>query len=110
MGAPAGTALAPSYGSISAYEYATPKTTRTAVISTNPCDFTNTIGSPYYVEIGASWDWSTLLLSAQQFLYHEVRMVPGTTYYINVRNTNSVGTSTCSVSACDMAVEWNPPH
>jgi hypothetical protein len=108
--APAGAPATSSYGHITSAEYVDPPTARTAVLSTNACDFTNTIGSPYYAQYGSTIDLSLRVGGVPVYAYHDLRMVPGTTYYLNVKNYNAVGSPTCSAGTCNMIINWQQPY
>ncbi|HEY8242755.1 MAG TPA: hypothetical protein VII68_04790 [Casimicrobiaceae bacterium] len=86
-------------------EFGSAPTTREAVLSTVPCDFTNTnalkngynqYGHKYDV-IGFNFQYK--LGSASAFTYG---LTAGTSYYINIRNKNSAGVDTCTISDCRM--------
>ena len=57
--APVGTVLTGTAGHVTMAEFGDPATWRTFVLSTKSCDWTNTIGSPWYLQPDSSTaDWS----------------------------------------------------
>ena len=108
--APVGTVLSGGAGHVTMAEFGDPLTSRTVVLSPKACDWTNTIGNPYYLQPDASTaDWSLKVNSAPVYGYHTLTMQAGVDYYINVKNYNSVGTPTCA-SSCNMTVNWTKPN
>ena len=104
---PAGSA---SYGSgtISMAEWGGGPVTRFSTISATPCDFSQSGWfSLYNVSTGTSLSYSLQVGGAQQAWVTVLN--PGTTYYLNVKNTTYTGTQTCSNSTCDMFVDFYKP-
>jgi len=93
-------------GSIGMAEYGGGPITRLGVISTQPCDFSlANYTTTYNVSSSASLSFSLQVDGAQQpwiFL-----LVPGATYYLNVKNTTSAGKQTCPTgSQCNMFIDF----
>jgi len=110
--APAGSASY-SAGWVSMAEWGGGPLTRYSQISTSPCDFT-LASTPanwnvqYNVSTGASLSYS-LQAGGSQGPYIFL-MQPGTSYYLNVKNTTYQGTSTCpSGSQCNMFLDFFKP-
>jgi len=110
--APVGT-VRNGYGHITGSEWIDPATNRNAVLSTNPCDWSNTIGNQYaYQQSGSiSFNWSLSVAATQFLIPGSLTMAAGQTYYINVKNTDATGgTNTCGGSTCDMTISWISPY
>jgi hypothetical protein len=108
---PSGTA-----GSLNLAEYASPTAQRYAVLSTNPCDFN---GIPYFTPPGnvvpILWAGSTTIglnsiqVNRQDFP-SQIKLLPGTVYYLNVKNTTATGTpDACGTGSCNMVIQWAKP-
>lgn len=107
--APAGTVLN-NYGHITAAEFGDVLTSRTAVVSTQACDWTNTVGSPWYLQQASTVDWGLTVGATANYGYHDLRMQAGQTYYINIMNTDHNNANLCYPSAtCNMVVNWIKP-
>jgi len=108
MTAPAGSASY-SAGTISMAEYGGGPVTRFSTISTSPCDFSQAGWfSAYNVSTGTSLSYSLQVGGSQQAWVY--LMMPGTSYYLNVKNTTYTGTQTCtSGSNCDMFLDFYKP-
>ena len=107
---PVGTVHA-AYGRITGSEYSgDPATIRTAVLSTNSCDWNNTIGNSFaYQQVGIGWGWDLSVAAVGTYSPGILNMAAGTTYYINVKNIDAQGNNTCSGS-CNMTYKWTTPH
>jgi hypothetical protein len=83
--------------------------TRFSTISTSPCDFSQaTWFSAYNVSTGTSLSYSLQVGGGQQAWIF--MMLPGQTYYLNVKNTTYTGTQTCtSGSNCEMFLDFYKP-
>ena len=109
---PAGTASYSS-GTISMAEYGGGPITRYSQISTSPCDFA-LAATPanwylaYNVSTGSSLSYSLQVGGSQQAWI--TLLTPGTTYYLNVKNTTYTGVQTCPPgSQCNMFLDFFKP-
>jgi hypothetical protein len=79
---------------------------REAVLSTNACDFgirnalKNSLGTP--ARFFDAWTFA-FLYKAGQATAQAVSFEPGKTYYINIRNRRSDGSSSCAYDDCPIA-------
>lgn len=90
---------------IAAAEYQSSPSSRTAVLSATPCDFT-TQATPGATIIGNSVTAVFALGTGSGFGYYP-QLALNTTYYLNVKNTPS---ATCTASgACDMFIDLVKP-
>ncbi len=108
---PAGTA-----GSLNLAEYIGPTAARYAVLSTNSCDWVGTVGylsvPPNSVPILFSGANTVNLGSIQvgrQDYPSQINLIPGTSYYLNVKNTGTDGVSPSCSGACNMIINWSKP-
>ena len=109
--APLGTVL-PRTGSVVGAEYGEPLTVRSAVVSPNPCDWSNTIGNPYaYLQETSTFHWSIGVDATASFSPNGATVAAGTPYYINVKNYRAAGgNTTCNYSTCNMVIKWIKPY
>jgi hypothetical protein len=108
--APAGTVLVGPNGHVTISEFGDPAAWRQFALSTKACDWTNTIGSPWYLQPDSnSGDWSLQVGAVPVYGYHQLTMQAGVDYYINIKNYTSGGTPTCGAS-CNMTVNWTKPN
>ena len=97
-------------GQLNLAEYGDPAVNRYAVLSTSSCSFSGTVGSTipvlYSGNIGISV--TPIQVNLKQF-GSTIDLLPGTDYYLNVKNTQTDGvTSSCSGS-CNMIITWTKP-
>ena len=105
---PAGS-LSYSAGSLSGAEYSGPTTTRTGKISTSPCDFSTATQFTLYNAFSASTFNMPIQVGGNQLAW-TMLTVPGTTYYLNIKNTDKKGVATCAAGKyCDMFVDFYKP-
>jgi len=114
---PAGSASpASTAGSLNVAEYIGPTAARYAVLSTNACDWTGTIGylsvPPNSIPILFSGANTVNLNSIQvgrQDFPSQIKLNAGTPYYLNIKNKGTDGvTSSCS-GGCNMIINWLKP-
>jgi len=114
-----------SYGSISVAEFGDPPTQRQITLSTSPCDFRGVatgVNSPSQVDpTGASFPMVVANDNAPSFFFTvngsvpgTARLVPGVTYYINIRNYNIFanggnGGQSCDGATCNVVVNNHTP-
>src|SRR5207248_2445836 len=98
-----------SSGTVSMAEYGGGPITRFSTISTTPCDWSQAGWfSAYNVSTGTSLSYSLQVGGSQQAWI--TLLMPGTTYYLNVKNTTYTGTQTCpSGSQCNMFLDFYKP-
>jgi len=98
-----------SAGTISMAEYGGGPLTRFSTISTTPCDFgQGSWFSAYNVSTGTSLSYSLQVGGSQSAWVF--MMIPGTSYYLNVKNTTYTGTQTCTAgSQCNMFLDFYRP-
>jgi hypothetical protein len=106
---PPGGSSSYSSGTITMAEYGGGPITRFSTISTTPCDFSQSGWfSIYNVSTGTSLSYSLQVGGGQQAWI--MLLIPGTPYYLNVKNTTYTGTQTCtSGSNCDMFLDFYKP-
>jgi hypothetical protein len=98
-----------SAGSLSGAEYSGPTTTRVGHISTSPCDFSLATRFTLYNGFSASTFNLPLQVGGTQLAWTMLAQ-PGTTYYLNIKNTDSKGVATCAAGKyCDMFVDFYKP-
>ncbi|MEO8675668.1 MAG: hypothetical protein ABI569_08815 [Casimicrobiaceae bacterium] len=110
--APVGTVF-PVSGHINGSEFGDPATNRNAVVSMSSCDWTNSIGNNFaYRQVGTiSFNWDLGVAATHALSPGILTMAAGTTYYINVKNTDASGTvNTCAGATCNMTFGWTKPH
>jgi len=99
-----------SAGSISLAEYGDPQTGRYAVLSTNACDFSGTGGSFTIPALSVSPTISWSLQVNRKDFGSMIQLIPGTSYYLNLKNRGSDGvTPTCASGSCNMVINWLKP-
>jgi hypothetical protein len=99
-----------SAGSLSGAEYSGPTTTRTGKISTSPCDFSTATQFTLYNAFSASTFNMPVQVSGTQLAW-TMLTAPGTTYYLNIKNTDKKGVATCAAGKyCDMFVDFLKPQ
>jgi len=105
-------------GSINVAEYQGPPTYRTASMSLYPCDFRGIDDGNATDPTGADHPlaWATGNTATANFVVGPsdgsyIGLVPGQTYYFNVRNySQDIGGNSCSsMTTCDAIVAINPP-
>jgi len=95
-------------GRVNMNEYVDPSASRYAVLSTTACDFSGTYGTTLPAkQTGISVSFSDAVTVAQPA---GITLTPGTTYYINVRNTDIAGNWSCTTSTCNMVINWFIPR
>ena len=108
--APVGTVRSGVNGHVTISEFGDPAAWRQFALSTKACDWTNTIGSPWYLQPDSnSGDWSLDVGPTGVYGYHSAVLQAGVDYYINIKNYASGGTPTCGAS-CNMTVNWTHPN
>lgn len=97
-------------GSIQSAEYIDPPTQRFGVLSSTACDFTSgDYGGPLYNKQTQSTISFGLQVGGTQSPYI-VRLNPGTTYYLNIKNRQADGTTpSCGTATCNMIINWQKP-
>jgi len=97
-------------GALSGAEYSGPTTTRTGKISTSPCDFSTATQFTLYNAFSASTFNLPIQVGGTQLAW-TMLMAPGTTYYLNIKNTDKKGIATCAAGKyCDMFVDFLKPQ
>jgi len=105
---PAGTSPTSVAGQLRMNEYADPAAARYAVFSTKACDFSGQYGASLpALATGISINFSMAVTTAQ---YGQIKLLPGTTYFVNVRNTNTAGGASCFHPTCNMVINWFIPR
>jgi hypothetical protein len=100
-------------GMISVAEFGGPPTVRQATLSLSPCDFRTTRDSsgtngPVAITQGQT---ASLTFSISKALAGAAVLIPGRTYYYNVRNYDtSQQAYSCTQLACDAIVVWSWPR
>jgi len=111
---PTGAGGASNYGRLAIFEYGAQKYNGIATVSTSPCDFN--VAPPTLAPAGGSAVnggpdpalFFTVGGGVQSWWYFD--MTGGTKYYINIKNANSNGTSSCPAGAnCSIRVELYKP-
>ncbi len=98
-----------SAGSLSGAEYSGPTTTRVGKISTVPCDFSLATQFTQYNAFNASTFNLPMQVGGDQLAW-TMLTVPGTTYYLNIKNTDKKGVATCAAGKyCDMFIDFYKP-
>jgi hypothetical protein len=107
---PAGTPGSAGAGSYAVVEYGSGPSPRTGALSATACDFAN--GLPLYHSSGSLAAFlnspipiTKMTISPTQKSGDAV-LVPGTTYYLNIKN--GVG-ATCGASSCDILINFQKP-
>jgi hypothetical protein len=100
---------------VSSIEYVDARVTRTAALSTVPCDLTGGgLGTAAAdVTQGPNWTYQvggTAPLSRFTLTQTRVVLQPNTTYYVNITNKDGSGTSTCGGSTCNMIIQLTKPQ
>jgi hypothetical protein len=94
---------------IASAEWLPPRVTRSASISTSPCD----LGGTGTGAVSGGWTqtpgWTYQILGTASRLSGRVVLQPNTTYYVNIVNRDSAGQSTCTTSTCEMIVQLTVP-
>ncbi len=106
---PPGGSASYSSGTVSMAEYGGGPVTRFSTISTTPCDFSQAGWfSLYNVSTGTSLSYSLQVGGSQQAWI--TMLIPGTKYYLNVKNTTYTGTESCTSGVnCDMFLDFYKP-
>jgi hypothetical protein len=100
-------------GTVNVAEYQGPPTARWLTLSRSPCDFRDVDPTGANGPLGVGYGTT----AAVQFTVAGTvagvpRLVPGTPYYVNVRNYdfNRMGTSCLPGPTCDAVIAVNPPR
>ncbi|MCL2310455.1 MAG: hypothetical protein FWC42_09350 [Proteobacteria bacterium] len=91
------TGLTTKYVTINVSEYQSTATTRYVTVSSNPCDFTQGLLPAQYAVYYGPYFTTTGVAGYPQ-------LIGGQTYYVNLRNLNSNGTTSCLSGACNVQV------
>jgi hypothetical protein len=108
-------------GSVSAVEYVDPQTRRLMTISPSACDFRGFQPGnwpPTSDATGARnpMAWSADINPSIQFSLTSmpgagVKLAPGATYYVNLRNRSYIdGSNSCQGGTCNMRITVNRPN
>jgi hypothetical protein len=108
---PAGTA-----GSLNLQEYIGTTAQRYAALTTTPCDFNGTLGYldsnaiPILFSGSTAVGLNSIQVNRQDFA-SQIKLVPGTVYYLNLKNTGADGITqnACGAGACNMILNWIKP-
>ena len=97
----------PTAGKVSFAEYGDPPTIRQMTISKSRCDFRPVDATGANGPLGKSE-------SSQPLVFFNsgaapLNLVPGTTYYVNIRNFSSDIGTTCTTGACNGSVTFDWP-
>ncbi len=97
-------------GQLNLAEYGDPAVNRYGVLSTTPCSFSGTAGSTipvlYSGNIGISV--TPIQVNLKQF-GSTIDLLPGTDYYLNVKNTQTDGFTPSCTGSCNMIITWTKP-
>ena len=106
---PANTA-AGVFATIAAGEWGDQPTSRTASLSTTPCDFPapNPLGK--YATLNAGQQTPSVVYAVGGTSRVYAILQPSTTYYFNVTNLNALGSPSCTSSSCNIFVELQKPN
>jgi hypothetical protein len=99
---------------VSSIEYVDPSATRTAALSTSPCDLTGAglNGAAVTVSVGPSWTYQiggTAPVTFRTSTPTRVVLQPSTTYYVNIVNRNASGAPSCGTTTCNMILQLTKP-
>lgn len=85
---------------------------RTMTLSTQACDFrTTTDPTGNNGPLSRTIDQNPgLWFSTVSSGFYFVRLTPGQTYYVNIRNTDGSGNNTCGTATCNMRVSISTPR
>jgi hypothetical protein len=99
-----------SQGQLRGTEYGDPPVDRTASLSTQPCDFGQ--GGPGVTLKMAYGQRPQILYTVTGTAFATPQLVPGTTYYFNIRNfSQDLQTNSCtSTSTCNMQLDVSLPR
>lgn len=105
------TGLVTGPASFASGEFGDGKTTRTASLSTLPCDLTGTGLGKSAVFVGNQTPGFTYQINGTVSFLMGSRLVlqPNTTYYFNVVNRDSSGAPSCKTSTCNMIIQMTVP-
>jgi hypothetical protein len=90
-------------GEIRMVEYADPAAQRYAVLSTTACDFSGGLVK----QVSFNLDIITAVSTTQP---GGITLLPGTQYFINVRNSDAAGNWSCKNTTCNMLINWLVPR
>jgi len=103
------TSVVSGSATIAMAEWTPPITTRTAAVSTSPCDLTGQGTGAVSPGLYQTASWTYQINGTVTRLSGRIVLQPSTTYYVNVVNKNSTGAWTCSASTCDIIVQLTLP-
>ena len=116
---PAGATPGPNTGAVTVAEYQGPPTSRVVTLSTLPCDFrglstgfpTDPTGANNPIA-WASGGTASAYFAVGAAIGKIPGLVPGKTYYVNVRNysVDLMALSCVAMTKCDAIVALNPPQ
>ena len=98
-----------SQGQLRGTEYGDPPVDRTASLSTQPCDFgQGGLGVTLKLAYGQR---PQILYTVTGTAFATPKLVPGTTYYFNIRNySQDLQTISCTTSTCNMQLDVSLPQ
>ena len=107
-------------GLVSAVEFINGPASRTMTLSPSACDFrgfqAGVFPTPDPTGATKPMAWGFTINPSFQFVLStmpgsQAKLVPGQTYYINIRNRDfSGGGVSCSTAECNLRITVNPPH
>ena len=94
-------------GTLAITEYGT-SAYKSATVSVNPCVFAGSPGLWNYSAPGLTNSFSVVVGGTQPF--NKVVLQPGTTYYVNIRNIDGFGNTSCPQGvSCEALIEFHKP-
>lgn len=98
-----------SSASLASAEFGDAKTTRTASLSTLPCDLSGTGTGKVFKGNTQTPGFTYQINGSVNFLSDRVILQPSTTYYFNIVNRDSRGSPSCGTSTCNMIIQMTLP-
>jgi hypothetical protein len=97
------------YAAIAAGEWGDQPTSRTAALSTTPCDFPSPNPLGKYATLNAGQQTPSVVYAVGGTSRVYAILQPSTTYYFNIKN-EAFGGPSCMSSTCNMFVELQKPN
>jgi hypothetical protein len=85
------------------------KATRTASLSTSPCDLAGTGTGKVFKGTTQAPSLTYQINGSVNFLSDRAILQPSTTYYFNIVNRNADGSKSCATSTCNMIIQLTLP-